>query len=47
MKQRCTVVELSKPYRKLTLPEKSKRVLKTQLLYLAQEAASQHSAAIA
>ena len=66
MKRRCTVVQLSKPYRKLILPEKSQRVfqncilgsslvygvfvencLLSQLLYLAHEAASQHSAAIA
>ena len=32
MKRRCTVVELSKPYRKITLPEKSQRVFECCVL---------------
>ena len=32
MKRRCTVVELSKPYRKLTLPEKSQRLFQNCIL---------------
>ena len=32
MKRRCTVVELSKPYRNLTIPEKSQRVFENGIL---------------